>query len=320
MTEEAYIGLIYKQLKGTITISDQVLLDQWISTNDTNKSIYDQIVDIWKASENYAPPMVNIDMDQEWNKLAQRTGIEAKVIPLYRKWTSIAAVFALLIGSIFVIKNVTTTSDTLQIIAEIDNHKHRMPDGTSITMQKGAQLSWSKDYSSKRLVNLQGQALFEVTHDSLSHFVVQTPDVEVTVLGTTFFINDATDDGSAEVQLIEGSVKVKFIDAEEKRIMTPGDKLMVDEGTIIQTSLKISDYQWYSYDIEFASTPLQQVWPVLSNYFGVEIIDNSKVSECLLSGKFTGMTLDNILDKLREIYNIQIRPEADHIVIINGEC
>lgn len=87
--------------------------------------------------------------------------------------------------------------------------KVTLDDGTVIHLNAGSSLSFPNRFEpgGRREVRLKGEALFEVTHDEASPFVVDCGRCRTTVLGTRFDIR-AYDEANAVVTLIEGSVRV----------------------------------------------------------------------------------------------------------------
>ena len=70
-------------------------------------------------------------------------------------------------------------------------------------------LKYPKKFTEKkRVVELEGEAYFEVTKDTKRPFSVQNETLDVQVLGTVFNMNCDKNRQLAEVSLIRGSVKV----------------------------------------------------------------------------------------------------------------
>ena len=93
-----------------------------------------------------------------------------------------------------------------------------LPDGSAVTLHSASKVSFNqKTWDQKRVVNLEGEAFFEVEEGR--KFVVELPCGEVTVLGTTFNIKSR--DNHCEVICYTGKVKVDFHGKEQ--ILLPGE-------------------------------------------------------------------------------------------------
>ncbi|MDD4639493.1 MAG: FecR domain-containing protein, partial [Bacteroidales bacterium] len=71
----------------------------------------------------------------------------------------------------------------------------RLADGTKIYINSGSRLKFPVSFKGKeRVVELEGEAFFEVAKDSSRPFVVKSGDVEIRVLGTQFNLKSYSDD------------------------------------------------------------------------------------------------------------------------------
>ncbi len=122
-----------------------------------------------------------------------------------------------------------------------------LSDGSVVSLHPGSRLAFPALFTStERVVKLEGEAYFNVVHDSHRPFIVITKQSETTVLGTEFNIN--THDGSATtVTLVKGRVQVKNknLKDNDKVLLGPGMQTVVKEGTF--TTQEQIDTKPYSY-------------------------------------------------------------------------
>ncbi len=89
-----------------------------------------------------------------------------------------------------------------------------LSDGSTVWINSDSQLDYPTLFSEdKRHVTLNGEAYFDVVPDPDRPFVVETPEMEVTVTGTTFNIQNYADD-VAEATVVSGSIRVLSGDKE----------------------------------------------------------------------------------------------------------
>ena len=89
------------------------------------------------------------------------------------------------------------------------SHTLTLEDGTRVVLYPGSELSFPAHFASAgRLVTLQGEAYFDVTHDENRPFNVQAREASVTVLGTSFNIRAYENEGDVETVLVSGLVDI----------------------------------------------------------------------------------------------------------------
>ena len=110
-----------------------------------------------------------------------------------------------------------------------------LSDGTAVSLNAGARITWpALFHGTERRVHLEGEALFDVTHDPDRPFVVETGVYDVQVLGTRFDVAAFPADGTFSVTLLEGSVKVLDKEAHLVARLAPGQQASVRGGGTLQ--------------------------------------------------------------------------------------
>jgi ferric-dicitrate binding protein FerR (iron transport regulator) len=86
-----------------------------------------------------------------------------------------------------------------------------LPDKSVVWINAGSSLKYNKSFNKiNREVYLEGEAYFEVSHDSLKPFIVKSDALDVKVLGTRFNVKAYENDQTVDVCLISGKVDVHF--------------------------------------------------------------------------------------------------------------
>jgi transmembrane sensor len=158
----------------------------------------------------------------------------------------------------------------------------RLPDGSKVWLNAASKLIYPVSFNGRgqRVVELSGEAYFEIFKNKLQPFVVKSKNQEVTVLGTHFNINSYTDEPGTKTTLLEGSVRVN--DATLK----PGQ-----QATLTNNQLKIAEVNtdeaiaWKNGLFAYKNTPLQNVMRQIARWYDVDIIyQNNDLPQKLLSG------------------------------------
>jgi transmembrane sensor len=106
-----------------------------------------------------------------------------------------------------------------------------LPDRSRVFLDQGSSLSFSVHPAGikppLRLVALNGQAFFEVSHDSQSPFILETNKGEIKVRGTSFSIRDYQKEPTAVILQYAGKLEIsngnrsKFLDSAQRATIDP---------------------------------------------------------------------------------------------------
>ncbi len=196
-----------------------------------------------------------------------------------------------------------------------------LPDGTKVWLNSSSTLSYPAGFSAQdRSVNISGEAYFEVTHDSLSPFVVTSPAMRVTVLGTVFNIRDRIGDTIPAASLIDGKIKISGNNGEGNITLTPGQKAEIDrnlgEMRVVTANVRL-EAVWRNKMIPFSEASICDIIDVLERLYNVDFILSPLVDTV---GRYSGTIRrkDSINDVLRSLQNsiqIQYRIKGGRVYI-----
>jgi len=87
--------------------------------------------------------------------------------------------------------------------------KIRLPDGSVVNLNSGSRLCYPAFFNDKyRQVSLEGEAFFEVKADSSMPFYVNTSDITIKVIGTSFNVKSYPESNTIETTLVSGSLEI----------------------------------------------------------------------------------------------------------------
>ncbi|HSI75996.1 MAG TPA: FecR domain-containing protein [Lunatimonas sp.] len=176
-----------------------------------------------------------------------------------------------------------------------------MPDGTRIIVNSESSIQFNSDYGRRdRIINLSGEAYFEVAPDSLKPFKVETNGFTTLALGTSF--NVSTKNSSYQVALTEGKVAVGA--GNEVVKLNPG-QLAVWEPAQQKNAIKVTRFDeskvtaWKDGRLAFDRKLLGQIFKDLERWYGVTIqIEPGVNVDQRISGTFENKNLKDILTGL----------------------
>lgn len=329
-----YQELISKYLAGEANTSEITLLFDWLKASPDNLAIFEKNKKIWTliaASEIED----NIDVDMEWKSFQAKIEhkpivklIPKRVTKLKSSYNFIkiaAAIVAIAVVSIILYFNFSKTN-MKQLAAVTERIESQLPDGTEVTLNPGSEINYPEKFGShKRKVKFKGEAYFHVKHDEKKPFIITSQNVNIEVLGTSFYVNTKNDKGNVEVILTEGKVAVYYTDRpDETTILAPGDKveIAVSHNEIIKTENKDINYiAWKTRKLIFENDPLSEIVTALNKTYNSSIkIKSSKVGNCRVTATFDNQSLDAVLNVLQATVGLSILKHGKSIELSGEGC
>lgn len=183
-------------------------------------------------------------------------------------------------------------------------------DETSVELNENTTIRFSTSTTSKeRNVSLVGEAFFDVTHHKKRPFIVQSSDLKIKVLGTSFNVSNYEKNGYTSTTLIEGSITVANPQGETKTI-TPGNQAKITHNqnhiNVSKVDLQIST-SWTQNRMIFTNETLENIISRLKVWHPKTTITYKNKEIKLL--KFTGTlkkenSVTHFLEMLKYTQNI----------------
>ncbi len=225
-------------------------------------------------------------------------GEEKKSHPFFRtvlfEAIKIAAVFAITVacGTYFYkseIRKIGEAMNTIKVPAG-QRANLTLPDGTNVWLNARSEMRYPAAFTdNKRVVTLDGEAYFEVTHNGDKPFVVQTNKCNVEVLGTKFNVEAYSDSEDFCTSLMEGSVRVSNKEnPSETLVLAPNQQVALVNGHL-QSKLIVDfdPFRWKEGLICFKSMNFKELMSYFEKCYGIHIIiKNPKLADYICSGKF----------------------------------
>ncbi|PMD94816.1 hypothetical protein BWI97_15565 [Siphonobacter sp. BAB-5405] len=213
----------------------------------------------------------------------------------------------------------------------------RLPDGSTVVLKSGAKLSYDQAFrGTKRIVYLQGEALFEVKRNPDRPFYVYANDLVTKVLGTSFVVNAQAEGDRASVCVLSGRVSVFHRNRSEVRIspqterkaviLAPNQQIVFQQGDpqlvkeIVKKPQLISHQATVS-NFEFSDTALREVFSKLEMAYGVNIIyDEEVMAKCPLTASFTDRPLFEMLTIICKAVEARYEILDGQIIVYGKGC
>lgn len=309
MSNEEIDLLLAKHFSKESTADDEKRLEEWIKSNGEE---YKALQQFWQDNQS---AQQFFDTQAGWDEISGRLKTKPKIVPLYRRAAFYAAAMLLVVfaGFAYFNSSITIEAPKGQTALVV------MGDGSKVTLNENARLRYKRFYWGKRTVELQGEALFEVTHRPEKAFVVQGENVSVNVLGTTFVVK--TNGNAAFTSVLSGKVAVKNTQTNQTAVLVAGQT--VEHGQMLAVKKETSQnlLSWQTKTLRFSNTPLALALADIADYYHINIKIAAPLSSgCYLTSNFQSASLADVLKELELVFHMQYRLVGDTLYIDKTNC
>jgi transmembrane sensor len=196
-----------------------------------------------------------------------------------------------------------------------------LPDGTHVWLNAASALKYPVAFSGKqRVVELTGEAYFEVAHNKAMPFKVRTSQQEVQVLGTHFNVSAYSDEKITATTLMQGSVRVTSAAEHKNIIIKPGQQSLVG-GTGMQVRQVDTEeaIAWKDGYFLFNNENLGSIMRKISRWYNVKVeYQNNASQEMVFSGTISKYKNVSQVVRILELTNaVHFKIENDKVVVSN---
>lgn len=316
MTDELLMKFLLKEASK----AESSLVQDWLADAPANQAHYAQLEKIWQAGKVLATKS-SVDEELAWIKFKEKaTAIDAEVSvirpinPSYN-WLKIAAVIALMVG-VWMVYNLLRPTAYTEVIAGNKVSIEKLADGSELTLNKYAELSYAANFKTQRSIRLKkGNVFFKVIPDSQNPFIIEVGKTMVTVVGTSFNISHLNN--KTEVIVETGIVTVAT--AHEKIKLQKGEKAMISGPAAKLKKEQNTDrlYNYYRSRLFVANNiPVSKLVAALNEAYGAQIaISESAGRETITTTLKQENSLDYNIEKLCETMGLTVTRNQDQILL-----
>ena len=327
-TEDLPWELLAKCISGNADLTEQKNLEIWVSKNSENQNTYLELQKLWVKEfeiQETESEKDKVNKELAWNKLKSRidTLQHQKKTSFFslKPYVFAASFIGIIILAYFLYVTFFSNSENLKMIS-VANDKTtpltvRLPDGSTVILNKETKISYPEQFK-KRMVELEGEAFFNVAHLTESKFIVNAPNLSVEVLGTIFNFK-AYKDKNATLTVESGKVLFKSKN-NNSMTLTAGQSAAFDISTQkLIPKTDINAFAWKSKVFKFQNTPVAEIIETLESNFNVKIKSNQKdLLKCEFNGVFENTQPEFILQAMAFSLGMKINFE-NGVYLLNGE-
>ncbi|WP_346316511.1 FecR domain-containing protein [Chitinophaga sp. YIM B06452] len=195
-----------------------------------------------------------------------------------------------------------------------------LPDGSRVWLNAASSIRYPTAFAGKeRLVEVSGEAYFEVEQDEQQPFVVSLRQGNrVEVLGTSFNINAYLDEPAMQTTLLEGAVRVS--NAGGSSILSPGQQAIVAGSNAIRVTQAKNPAQaiaWKEGLFNFEGASLDDVMRQLARWYDIDVVYEKGIPDIGFGGKIgRDLTLAGVLGILEKT-GVHFRLEGKTLIVMH---
>ena len=196
-----------------------------------------------------------------------------------------------------------------------------LPDQTKVTLNRYSSLTYPDRFKEdRREVQLQGEAYFEVAHDTQKPFVVSTEDMSIRVLGTKFNVKAYAEDEAVYTTLVSGSVRTNNKQSTYSTLLSPNEQCIYYPGNNRMETRKIDPQTflgWVQGRFIFENETLEEILKQLGRWYDTEIFyQNPRVAKYRFTGNVDRFDqISTLLHMIEKTYPVSFTINGRTIVV-----
>jgi transmembrane sensor len=290
-------------------VAEELALEEWLSQSTAHRVAYLRLKAVWHRADRLAalgrPAVVDQERRSWWWGRYPAMAAAALVVTLCA-----GAYYANLTGYAPWSGEVYAT--------RIGQHQSvRLADGTKMELNTNTRLRQIMTRASRTVMLEQGEAYFEVTHDSSRPFVVYAGNRKITDIGTRFSVR--RDGEKLEVIVAEGRVRVDSVDGSRPVELSAGAMAMAkSDGTLVsqKTAHDIDDrLGWRTGMLVLNQETLAAAAEEFNRYSGKRIVIVGAARDLRIGGQFRADNVEVFTSLLKEGFGLKIKDNGTEIIV-----
>ena len=196
-----------------------------------------------------------------------------------------------------------------------------LPDGTRVSLGTRTSFSYDSRYGkSERIVQLEGEAYFEVAKDKDKPFIVKTKEQSIEALGTKFNVSAYPTDSLLTTTLLEGSVLLTTQNLLHPMVLKPNEQFVYNKRTRSALLQQVDANRFVSWTTGYYYFPEQSLEAILyrlSHVYGVQFtVKSEALNRRTFTGTFyRGQSIKDIMEIIHLSIPIRYKIDDHHVTI-----
>jgi len=196
-----------------------------------------------------------------------------------------------------------------------------LADGTKVWLNAGSTIKFPINFTSReRVVELSGEAYFEVAHDRNRPFKVSGAGQVVQVLGTHFNINAYQDENAVKTTLLQGSVKVygknQTPGVLPEIIIKPNEQAVFKNDRLSKITVDAEEFvAWKKGVILFKNADIHDVMRKISRWYNVEVEYQGQLGNDTYNGEIPRNAAFSEVLKILKLDDINVKQNGRKLIV-----
>lgn len=259
---------------------------------------------------------------------------EAKRIRMLPLILKVAAVFVLVCtGTLFIYNYLHQPAAPVTYASlhagKAERKKITLPDGSVVTINANTELRIPSDFGVKeRVLELTGEAVFEVAPHISKPFIVRSGHLQTVVLGTSFNVKAYPGEQDVQIAVLSGKVRIEKKMDTLTTVLAPGlTKEQVLNYNADNDSLTIGNGKpaeiaaWQNNIFYFEQASLPEIATVLERQYNINVtLTGHAKHSCRYTLRLKNETIENAMRLLSELSGITYQINHHEIKINTASC
>ncbi|MBS1501218.1 MAG: FecR domain-containing protein [Bacteroidetes bacterium] len=192
-----------------------------------------------------------------------------------------------------------------------------LADGTRVWLNAASSLTFPTAFTGdERVVELTGEAYFDVAHNAKQPFKVKTANQVVQDIGTQFNINSYADEDAVTTTLVEGSVKV--YNANGQTLIKPGQQYLLKNNGVseVKNDVDLNEVTaWKDGMFQFNNADIKTIMRQIGRWYNVSIEYAGQVPASTYHGRISRNSNATDVLNILELSGINFTIEGRKIIV-----
>lgn len=319
--------LIGKYLSGEASAVERTEVEDWIVQSDSNRNQFDHFKLIFERAK-LVKETQPYDTDKAWlNVKSKMSRPKGKTVQLTSYWgvVRIAAMLMVAAGLSYIAYKWSSVPDEVITIATQSRIvRDTLPDGSLAVLNKNSTIQYAYNSSNnQRKLQLEGEAFFEVKDKENQSFIIESGEVIIEDIGTTFNVSAFPDSPTIEVYVETG--EVAFYTLKDAGLnLVAGETGVYHKASKSFARVLKTDTNRLAYKtgiFSFRNADLETIVNDLNSVYDTQIrFSNESIKNCRLNVAFKNERLEDIVEIIAETLRLTVIREGDDYVLSGDGC
>ncbi len=224
--------IIIRFLNGELGNKELQEFEKWLDNSEENTRQFNAMRDIWLASALYMNHE-NFDVQKglkkagwlmKWRRMQEQSTRRKRKINVFLRYAAMVLLL-LSMGTFFgwyttIHRENASKPEICEIFSPLGSKSQvTLPDGSRVWINAKSKITYRTDFNTHdRIVDLTGEAYFNVTTNKDKPFIVRTPHLTVKAYGTEFNVAAYPEEKTVSATLVKGNIVVRTIDNADSQL------------------------------------------------------------------------------------------------------